>query len=117
MVGLAAGHEVGVIHFVQARGSCPVRLAFQLTEELVDSDQVDEALEAVALKVELVVLALLQQRFFDLCNRQPVVLLVELDFMVRVVIVFLRLRVHHALDQSIDCPVVMFVVLLVLNDA
>ena len=77
----------------------------------------DEALEAVALKVELVVLALLQQRFLDLCNRQPVVLLVELDFVVRVIIVFFRFRVHHALDQSIDCPVVVLVVLLVLNDA
>lgn len=77
----------------------------------------DEAFKAMALEIGLVVFALLQEGFLDFLDGQPVVALVQLDFVVSIVIIFFRLGLHHALNQPVDCPVVVLVVLLVLDDA
>lgn len=71
-----------------------------------------EALEAVTLEIEFVVLSLPEQRLFDLLYRQAIVLLMHFGVLCRrLVVVLLRLRDHHVLDQALDSAVVMFVVL------
>lgn len=87
-----------VIRVFNVRPAISASLALKLPEKLVYPDEVSEALKAMALKIELMVLALPQQGLLDLLDREAVVLLMDLCLFGGFVVVFLSFIVNHVLD-------------------